>query len=51
MDHSMQNSWNYLTVFGTPDREASADSDLFFKLPIGSLSKSFQLKYAYDVMS
>ena len=39
MDRSMQDSYYYLTVFGTPDREASGDSDLFFKLPIGNLSK------------
>ena len=51
MDCTVVNSYYYLTVFGTPDREASADSDLFFKLPIGSLSKSFQLEYAYGAMS
>ncbi len=48
---TLQDSWTSLPVLGTLGQGEFSDSGFIFKLSIGSLSKTFQLKYAHDVMS
>ena len=46
MKLTLQDSWKSLPILGTLSPEAFFNSDFIFKLSIGSLSKTFQLKYA-----